>query len=114
METFSHATFAAPLPSSFPFQRNLEQRKSISDKHAFGSIKAEDQKLIIPEITVEINCNLPAKDKERTVHPRNFDFIVWIRGAQCRTDSFFVHRGTPEYLTGSVPAVRPVAEEGIS
>ena len=69
------ATFEAPLPSSFPFQKNLAQRESISARQAFGSIYAEVQKLISLEITVEISWSRPAKDRARTVQDINFDLI---------------------------------------
>ena len=67
--------------------------------------------MIIPDMTVEINCHLPANDSVLEVQVRNLDLIDWINGAQLSIDIFFVHKGTPRYLTGSEPAVRPVDVE---
>ncbi|CAF2130614.1 unnamed protein product [Brassica napus] len=62
-------------------------------------MKAQDQKLVIPAMTVASSWSLPAKESVRVVQAWSFDFIDCSSMAQLGKVSFLVHRGTPRYLT---------------
>lgn len=57
---------------------------------------------MIPEITVEINWSLPAKERDRHVQDKNLDLIACSKGARLDNESFLVQ-------SGRVPDVSHVA-----
>lgn len=67
---------------------------------ALGSIKAEHQNVVMPEMTVLIRRSLPANDRDFTVQEESRFFICWRRGSQLRRFNFLELRGTPRYRTG--------------
>ena len=106
--TVSHETLAEWWPSRFPFQRNWLHIELILLMQAFGRMKAEHQKVLIPAITVFMNSCLPANERVFTDQDENLFFICWIRGWQFGKESFLELRGSPKYQKGSVPLIMPV------
>lgn len=76
--------------------------------HDFGKINAEHQKVVIPEMIVLSRSNMPEKDNDFTDQDEKRFLICYSRGSQLVRFSFLEFRGTPRYLTGSVPQVIPV------
>ena len=75
---------------------------------AFGRMKEEHQKVVIPDTTVLIKSNLPAKDKALADQEEKHAFTCWIRGSQLARVSFLVQSGTPRYFIDRVPHFIPV------
>lgn len=76
--------------------------------HALGRIKAEHQKVVIPDITVLMSRSLPENDSVFIDQEENLDFICCSRTLQLERDSFLELRGTPKYRKGKLPHDIPV------
>jgi len=107
-QSMSHATSAFPLTCVSPFHRNLLHIVSILFRTFFGSRKICDQNPCIEISTLFTNYNLPAYDKNLTVHVVILPSILSIKGWHCPTDSFLELKGTPRYLKGSSSLTKPV------
>ena len=101
--TVSHETLAEWLPSALPCHKNAPQRELIFEIHAFAKTKVEDQKLVIPAITVLSRRSRPANERERVLQELTLSLMCWRRGAQLWRESFWEQRGMPRYLTGKEP-----------
>ena len=80
--TVSHATLAEWLPSAEPCHKKEPQRESIFLMHALGSTKVDDQKLVIPAMTVLIINSLPANDNALELQESIFPLMCCSRGEQ--------------------------------
>ena len=94
-ERSSHATFAPPVPSWGPFQRNCLRICSTCLMTAFGSMKRPFQKDWMPQRTDFISWRRPAKDRNLAVQLETLDVIRSTSGLQFRAVSFVEMRGTP-------------------
>ncbi|KAG2264219.1 hypothetical protein Bca52824_071298 [Brassica carinata] len=106
-QTVDQATFAIPLVSIFPDQRNREQSDSTSLIHPLGRTKAEIQKLTVPKITVLRSCSLPAKERSLADHDLKLLVILDIKGEYSEIFSFRLIKGSPRYLIGNLPVENP-------
>lgn len=106
--TTTQETLAVWCFSISPCHIKTPQREFIRFTQACGRMKVEHQKVVMPVITVLISSSLPAKDKDFALHEESFVFICWSSTSQCKSDSFFVHKGTPRYRTGREPIGIPV------
>lgn len=74
--------------SDEPCHKKELQREFIFVMQAFGKIKVEVQKLVMPFMTVLRRRSLPAYDRLLALQEFTLLLISWISGAQWCIDSF--------------------------
>lgn len=60
----------------------------------FGRMKEDDQKFVIPPMTMLIKTNRPAKERDLALHEDIFPFTCWNNGSQFAIDIFLVSKIT--------------------
>ncbi|CDY66324.1 BnaCnng50320D [Brassica napus] len=83
----SHINFN--IQALFQISRKTPHSELIRLMQAFGSMKDEHQKFVIPAMTVLISKRRPANDKALTLHELNFLFTCCIKTSQLSNVSFF-------------------------
>lgn len=108
LHNVSQAISVFPFVCASPFQRNLLHITYTLCSTCLGKRNICAQKVRIEIRTLLTNCNLPAKDRNLTVHVEILPNILSRRGWHCSTESFLELRGTPRYLKASSPLVNSV------
>lgn len=92
-QTVSQETFALARPSVAPDQRKREHRDYIFLMHPFGKRKVEIQNFTVPETTVFIKRQRPAKDSDFVAQKLNLRFSLSRRGEYSEIFSFLCING---------------------